>query len=318
MASPQISFGINLTVEGYWNVAEFARRAEELGFDRVSTGEHVMDGNPPRPTMLTIPAMAAAAGATHNLRVMTGIVIAPLYHPVLLAKLISTLDLVSNGRLDFGIGISGQRGTRVEFDALEIPVRTRGRRTDEILEALKRLWTEEHVTHQGRFFNFEDITLLPQPCQRPYPPIWIAGRSEAAMKRAALHADGWYPYLFTVRRIKASNDTIRRMAAEANRDLSGFHWGLNQPTSISEDRKEALSVAVAHVGRRYVTPERSAEDIAQTLCVTGTPRECIKAVEDRIEAGVRDINFGFLSADSADLFRQMELFSRQVMPYFRS
>jgi alkanesulfonate monooxygenase SsuD/methylene tetrahydromethanopterin reductase-like flavin-dependent oxidoreductase (luciferase family) len=206
----------------------------------------------------------------------------------------------------------------VEFDALEIPVRTRGRRTDEILEALKRLWTEEHVTHQGRFFNFEDITLLPQPCQRPYPPIWIAGRSEAAMKRAALHADGWYPYLFTVRRIKASNDTIRRMAAEANRDLSGFHWGLNQPTSISEDRKEALSVAVAHVGRRYVTPERSAEDIAQTLCVTGTPRECIKAVEDRIEAGVRDINFGFLSADSADLFRQMELFSRQVMPYFRS
>jgi alkanesulfonate monooxygenase SsuD/methylene tetrahydromethanopterin reductase-like flavin-dependent oxidoreductase (luciferase family) len=138
------------------------------------------------------------------------------------------------------------------------------------------------------------------------------------MKRAALHADGWYPYLFTVRRIKASNDTIRRMAAEANRDLSGFHWGLNQPTSISEDRKEALSVAVAHVGRRYVTPERSAEDIAQTLCVTGTPRECIKAVEDRIEAGVRDINFGFLSADSADLFRQMELFSRQVMPYFRS
>jgi len=318
MASHQITFGINLTVEDYWNVAEFAQRAEELGFDRVATGEHVMDGNPPRPTMLSLPAMAAAAGATRNLRVMTGIVIAPLYHPVLLAKLVSTLDVVSHGRLDFGIGISGQRETRVEFDALEIPVGTRGRRTDEILEVLKRLWTEEHVTHHGRFFNFEDITLLPQPSQKPYPPVWIAGRSDAAMMRAALHGDGWYPYLFTVRRIKASNDTIRQMAAEVHRDLSGFHWGLNQPTSISEDSKEAMSAAVAHVGHRYVTPERTAEDIAQALCVTGTPQECIKAIEDRIEAGVRAINFGFLSADSTSLFRQMELFARQVMPYFRS
>ena len=104
-------------------MAEFAKRAEELGFDRVTTGEHIMDGNPPRPTLMTLPAMAAA-GATRNLRVMTGIVIAPLYHPVLLAKLVATLDLISGGRLDFGIGISGQRDTRIEFEALEIPVRT--------------------------------------------------------------------------------------------------------------------------------------------------------------------------------------------------
>ena len=93
-----------------------------LGFDRITTGEHVMDGNPPRPTLMNIPMMAAAAGATKNLKVMTGIVIAPLYHPVMLAKLITSVDVVSQGRLDFGIGISGQRGTRIEFDALGIPV----------------------------------------------------------------------------------------------------------------------------------------------------------------------------------------------------
>ena len=317
MATPKITFGCNLGVEGYWNVTEFAQKAEELGYDRITTGEHIMDGNPPRPTMLTIPAMAAAAGATRNLRVMTGIVIAPLYHPVLLAKLVTTLDLVSNGRLDFGIGISGQRETRVEFDALEIPVRTRGQRTDEMLEIMKRLWTEEHVTHQGRFFKFSEVTLLPQPVQRPHPPIWIAGRSDAAMERAALRADGWYPYLFTVRRIKASNDTIRKIAGDAGRDLSSFHWGLNQPTSIAEDSKEAMGVAVAHVGQRYVTPERSAEDIAQSLCVTGTPDQCSQAISDRIDAGVRDFNFGFLAGDSASLFRQMELFAKKVMPGFR-
>ena len=317
MPTPQVTFGCNFTVEEYWDVVEFAQKAEELGFDRITTGEHLMDGNPPRPTLLNIPVMAAAAGATRTLRVMTGIVIAPLYHPVMLSKLVTSLDLVSKGRLDFGIGVSGQRGTQVEFDALGIPVRTRGRRTDEMLEVMKRLWTEEHVSHQGRFFNFEDVTLVPRPQQQPYPPIWVAGRSDAAMRRAALHGDGWYPYLFTVRRLRATNETVRKMAADAGRDLAGFHWGLNQPTAISEDRAEALATAVTHVGQRYVTPERTAEDIAQALCLTGTPQDCIKAIEERIDAGVRDFIFGFLSADAAGLYRQMELVSRQVIPYFR-
>ncbi len=317
MPPPQLTFGCSLSLDGYWDVGELAQRAESLGFDRVTTGEHVMDGNPPRPTLLTIPAMAAAAGATRTLRVMTGIVIAPLYHPVMLAKLVATLDVISQGRLDFGIGISGQRNTEAEFEALDIPVRTRGRRTDEMLGVMKRLWTEEQVSHQGRFFGFQNTTLLPQPAQKPYPPIWIAGRSEAAMRRAALHGDGWYPYLFTVRRLKASNETIRQMAAEAGRDLEGFHWGLNQPTAISQDREEALGLAVANVGQRYVTPDRSAQDIAQALCVTGTPQDCVQAVEERVEAGVRDFNFGFLGDNSTQLFAQMEMFAKQVIPHFR-
>ena len=137
------------------------------------------------------------------------------------------------------------------------------------------------------------------------------------MQRAALHGDGWYPYLFTVRRLKATNDTVRQMATDAGRDLTGFHWGLNQPTAIAEDRAEALATAVAHVGHRYVTPERSAEDIAQALCITGTAEDCIKAIEDRIDAGVRDFMFGFLSADAAGMYRQMEIVAKQVIPYFR-
>ena len=318
MALPEVTFGCSLAVEGYWDVAEMARRAEALGFDRVTMGEHVMDGNPPRPTLLNIPALAAAAGATSTIRIMTGIVIAPLYHPVMLAKLATSLDLVSNGRLDFGIGISGQRDTEIEFQALDIPVRTRGRRTDEILEVMKRLWTEEHVSHNGRFFSFDDVTLLPQPAQKPYPPIWVAGRSEAAMRRAAVSGDGWYPYLFTVRRLKATNETVRNFAAEAGRDLTRFHWGLNQPTAISDDPQKALELAVANVGQRYITPERSAEDIAKALCVSGTPEDCVLAIQERIDAGVRDINFSFLSSDADGLYQQMEMFSRSVIPQFRS
>jgi probable F420-dependent oxidoreductase len=317
MATPKVIFGVNLSVDDYGDAGEFGKQAELLGYDRVSTGEHIMDGNPPRPTLMSIPAMAAAAGATNTIRVMTGIVIAPLYHPIMLAKMITSLDIVSKGRLDFGIGISGQRGTRVEFDALEIPVNTRGRRTDEILEVLTRLWNEEHVTHNGRDFHFQDVTLLPKPVQSPNPPIWVAGRSEAAMRRAISVGNGWYPYLFTVRRLKSTNDALKVMATEAGRDMTTFHWGLNQPTAISADGESARASAVQNVGQRYVTAERSAEDIAQALCVTGKPEDCIKAVEDRIEAGVREINFGFLADNSNEMFAQMKLFSEKVMPYFK-
>ena len=158
MNGGKITFGCSLSVEDYWDVPAFARRAEELGFQRITMGEHIMDGNPPRPTVLNLPAMAAAAGATEYIRIMTGIVIVPLYHPVMLAKMVASVDQVSGGRLDFGIGISGQRGTHVEFDALGISTRTRGRRTDEMLDVMKRLWTEEHVSHRGQFFEFDDVT----------------------------------------------------------------------------------------------------------------------------------------------------------------
>jgi alkanesulfonate monooxygenase SsuD/methylene tetrahydromethanopterin reductase-like flavin-dependent oxidoreductase (luciferase family) len=235
----------------------------------------------------------------------------------MLAKLAATVDVVSGGRLDFGVGISGQRGTKVEFDAVGVSVRTRGRRTNEMLQVMKRLWTEEHVSHHGDFFDFEDVTLLPQPVQKPHPPIWVAGRSEAAMRRAALLGDGWYPYLFTVRRLRQSNESIRQFASEAGRDLTGFHWGLNQPTAIMEDPEEALALAVENVGQRYVTPERSAEDIARALCVTGTAEDCVAAIQERIDAGVREIHFSFLATEAPQFYQQMEMFSRQVIPHFR-
>jgi probable F420-dependent oxidoreductase len=317
MAASKITFGVCLAVDDYWDIPEFARRSEDMGYSRVTMGEHIMDGNPPRPTLLNLPAMAAAAGATSKIRIMTGIVIAPLYHPVTLAKMVVSVDQVSRGRLDFGIGISGQRGTKIEFDAVGVDVHTRGKRTDEMLQVMQRLFTEEHVSHHGDFFDFDDVTLLPFPAQKPYPPIWVSGRSEAAMKRAGVMGDGWYPYLFTVRRIKASNEMVRQYAAEAGRDMSNFYWGLNQPTAISTDASEAVALAVSNVGERYVTPERSAESIAQALCIAGTPEDCIKAVEDRIEAGVEHINLGFLASEPEALYRQMEMFASQVMPQFQ-
>ena len=116
------------------------------------------------------------------------------------------------------------------------------------------------------------------------------------MRRAALHGEGWYPYLFTNRRIRWSNDMVRQFAAEAGRELDGFHWGLNQPTAISTNGDEAMELAVRNVGERYVTPDRSAEDIARALCVAGTPDDCAREMEAKIEAGVEHVNLGFLAS----------------------
>ena len=181
---------------------------------------------------------------------------------------------------------------------------------------MKRFWTEEHVSHTGRYFNVTDVTLVPKPYQVPGPPIWVAGRSEAAMRRAVIHGNGWYPYLFTVRRLKSTNEEIVSIAKDLGKDLSDFHWGLNQPTAISLDSGTAMASAVRNVGQRYVTPERSAEDIAKALCVTGTPEECIQSIQDRLAVGVKEINFGFLSDTADEMYKQMELFAREVMPHF--
>jgi len=316
MPTPPVTFGCSVNQVAPQHITEFAQRAEALGYDRLVMGEHVQDGNPPIPRFLSLPVLAAAAAATKRIRVMTGIVIAPLYHPVMLAKLVATVDHIASGRLDLGIGISGQRGTRIEYDILNVPVETRGRRTNEMLPLLRRLWTEEHVTHKGEFFQFEDATLLPQPVQRPCPPIWIAGRSDAAMKRAGTLGDGWYPYLFTVRRLKESNEIVRKHVEAAGRDLSKFHFGVAQPTSISDDPKEALAVAIANLGK-YATAQRSAEDVAKALCLTGTIKDCVKGIQDRIDAGVRDISLGFLAKNEQDTYRQMELAAKEVLPNFR-
>ena len=316
MPASSITFGCSINQIEPHHIAEFAQRAEALGYDRLVTGEHVQDGNPPIPRLLSLPVLSAAAAVTKRIRVMSGIVIAPLYHPVILAKLVATVDHIANGRFDFGIGLSGQRGTRIEYDILNVPVETRGRRVNEMLPLMRRLWSEEHVTHQGEFFRIEDATLLPQPVQKPCPPIWIAGRSDAAMQRAATLGDGWYPYLFTVRRLQESNQTARAHAAAVGRGLHRFHFGVAQPASIAEDRSEALAVAVANLGK-YATAQRSAEDVARALCLTGTVQDCIKGIQDRIDAGVRHVMLSFLGKNEQDIYRQTEAVAKQVMPAFR-
>jgi alkanesulfonate monooxygenase SsuD/methylene tetrahydromethanopterin reductase-like flavin-dependent oxidoreductase (luciferase family) len=241
-------------------------------------------------------------------RLVPSILLAPLYHPVMLAKLTATLDIASGGRLTLGVGVGGEYP--VEFEAMGVPVQERGARMNEVLRLLKRLWTEEHVTNEGRFYPLNDVTLLPRPLQQPHPPIWVAGRREAAMRRAVRYGDGWLPYFYSPERYRDSVERITAIAKETNRDLSGFQWAHYAFISIYDSREEA-----ARLGGRYSSRADMASIIGQ-YAILGTVADCIRRMEEYIEAGARYFTFTW-SCKPEDVDRHIETVTREIIPYFR-
>ena len=312
MDAPDLKFGAGLT-GGAAETARQARWLEELGFDYLSSGEHYMRGNPPGPTHTALPLLAVAAGATERIRVASTIVLAPFYHPTVLAKLATTLDIASGGRLTLGIGVGGEYP--VEFEAAGLNVRQRGRRTNECLEALRRLWTEEHVSYQGRHFRLDDVTLLPRPAQQPHPPVWVSGRRDAAMARAARHGDGWMPYFYDPSRYRNSVEKIRRFAEESGRSLDGFQWAYFPYISIYDTVEQAAEVAARALGGRYLRSGGFA-DIVHRYCLLGPVEACVARLQEYIDAGARHIIFS-VACDREDRERHVETIAREIIPQLK-
>lgn len=194
-------FGINMgpCADGQAAV-RVAQAAEAAGFESVWTGEHVVLPDPqaapsplPPQTPILDPAvtLAALAVTTTRLRLGTGIIILPQRNPVVLAKELASVDVLSGGRLIFGLGIGY---LKAEFDALGTPFSHKGARAVEHLEAMLALWTAAQPAYEGRFVSFRGIDAQPRPVQRPHPPIVIGGRTPAAFRRAVQHANGWYGF----------------------------------------------------------------------------------------------------------------------------
>jgi len=180
--------------------ARVARAAEAAGFDSVWTAEHVVLPDPrtpdspiPAQTPLLDPAVALAHVAAHtsSIRLATGIVILPQRNPLVLAKELASLDVVSGGRLIFGVGAGY---LRAEFEALGASFDDRGARMDECLDAIRAMWTAEKPEYRGRFFSFGNIDAQPRPVQQPHPPIVLGGLSAPALRRAARCGNGWYGF----------------------------------------------------------------------------------------------------------------------------
>ena len=176
-------------------IVQTAAKAEELGFDALFVNDHVIVDDSPRseswrnvydPLMV----LAYVAARTTTVLLGTSVLIMPYRNPVVTAKMIATLDQMSGGRAVLGVG-SGWN--ELEYNALGVPFRQRGARTDEYLRIWQACWAPGPATFHGRFFNFDNMHVNPKPLQQPHPPLWIGGSSQASLRRAARFGSVWQP-----------------------------------------------------------------------------------------------------------------------------
>ena len=207
-----MKYGIMLPSRGEMarpeNIVPIAHKAEELGFAVMMFPDHVIlpnDVDSPYPytesgvfpgtdtneTVEQLTMLAYLAGQTKSIRLVTSVMIVPHRPPVLTAKVLSTIDVLSNGRVTVGVGVGW---LRKEFEALQTPpFEERGAVTDEYIQIFKELWTSDSPHFEGKYHSFSDLSFVPKPVQKPHPPIWVGGESRRAMRRAAELGDGWQP-----------------------------------------------------------------------------------------------------------------------------
>ena len=304
-------FGAGLALDAS-EVARQARWMEELGYEYFSAGEHYMRGDPPGPSHASLPLLGVAAGATEKIRILSSVLLVPFYHPVVLARTTATLDIASSGRLTLGVGVGGEFPG--EFEATGLKVKQRGRRTNECLEILLRLWQGERVNYEGRHFQLNGASINPPPAQNPHPPIWVSGRREAAMRRAVLFGDGWMPYFYSPERYQDSVTKINQFAQERGRDLTNFQWAHFPYISIYPTEEEAANVAARELGGQYVYGGDFI-NIVRNYCVLGPVDRCIARLQAYIDVGVRHIVFSIVCPPE-DRARHIESIAKEIIPHF--
>jgi probable F420-dependent oxidoreductase len=255
-----------------------AAEAEALGFDSLWAGDHVAF---PAPILDPLQVLACFASHTQRVQLGTCVYLLPLRHPTVVAKMVSSLDFISGGRVVFGIGVGGEFPG--EFQASGVPVNERGPRTNEGIGILRRLWRDEDVEHAGRFFHFTGVRLKPAPVQPGGPPIWIGGRSDAALRRTARLGDGYVGYLLHPEGFGERMDRIRSLAAKYGRDPGAIAAALMTFAVVDPDRGAAVEQASAILGTMYGRDMRGA---AARYCVAGSADDCRQAVQRYAAAGV--------------------------------
>lgn len=258
-------------------IALLLERLESGGFESAWTGEHVVlvdPQEPPSPVapespfLDTIATLAFAASATTRLKLGSGIILLAQRQPIILAKELAGIDILSKGRLLFGVGVGYVKG---EFDALGIPYEERGPRVSEHIEAIRTLWTQEQPSFEGRFSSFSGIQSRPLPVQRPHPPILVGGASPPAFRRAVAQGDGWYGFYqdldATAVALRGLEDAAKH--TERPKELGSLEISITPPGPVDRDtmrRYEDLGVSRLVVMRSFEDMSRdSAQDAKQKV-----------------------------------------------------
>lgn len=276
-----VSFGV--AGAGDIDIPAWAANAERAGFDVLGVGEHLFFNVP---TTNSFVALSAAAAVTSRIQLMSSIALLPLYPAALVAKLATALDQLSGGRFHLGIGIGGENPS--EFTAVGVPVEERGARASEALEVIRRLWTEDEVVHDGRFTQLDGVTLRPKPVAPGGPPVWVAGRSDAAIRRAARLGDGWLPYMYTPEMIARDLEVYREELVAAGRSPDSARVGMTVFTAVDDDEGRGYRTVLETLERNYAQPFA---DLVPKYTLYGSPQRCLERVGEYLDAGVDTIMF---------------------------
>src|ERR1044071_5679790 len=230
----------------------------------------------PNPTLDPIVCMAYLASRLKNMKFGTSALVLPTRHPVVLAKQLATLDFLCRGRLLLVVGLGGD-GTQ-DFEAVGVRREDRAKRADEAIVLMKKLWSEEKTTFAGQFYATEELALSPRPAQRAGPPVWIGGRSKAALRRAGRLGDGWLASSVTPDEVAAGIEMIRGSAEQAGRLVPEDHYGVLIPYCFATTKAEALDLAGPAIRRR--------DDVApEDYSAQGTPRQVLDRLREYVAAG---------------------------------
>jgi probable F420-dependent oxidoreductase len=286
-----VSFGIqgsgqqvDRSVPDAGYLRELAQAAEELGYDSIWAGDHISYRNP---IVDIVVALSTFAASTARISIGAGVVLLPLRHPSVVAKEFASLDHVSGGRLILGVGVGGE-GAK-DFEAVGVDPGERGARTDESMRALRELF-RGRASFSGRFFSFDDVEIEPGPAQAGGPPLWVGGRSRAAISRATRLGDGWIPIWVSVERFKAGLAQLPEHVVPA----------VTLPAHVGSKRR-----LYAHLRQRYAG--EFGEHVVDRYCVAGAPEECEARIREYVDAGARHLVFNIAEPEDAERLAEVVL-----------
>ena len=305
----KVRFGAITTAADREHALKTVSSISRWGYDGIWMGDHVAFVGPMDDPLTQLTYLSAL---DPSLIFGTSIYLLPLRNPATVAKMVATVDrLMGAGHFIFGVGVGGEFPP--EYEACGVPLKQRGGRANEGIEIIKRLWTGEPVEYHGKYFSFGKITMLPKPRTPGGPPVWVGGRADAALRRAARLGDGWMPYVVTPKRVAEGLEFIAREAEKAGRKLERFGTALHLFVTIGPSYEDALDIAAEYLSKRYAMDFR---EPAKRYAAMGKPADVAARIDEFVKAGIRDINVDVVSS-AAGRDAQHEQFAREVIPILR-
>ncbi len=280
-----------------------AENAEAVGLDSLWLSDHIVTRNP---TLDITCLFSMIAARTKKLKMGPSVLTLPARHPIQIAKTYATLDYISGGRMIMAVG----SGSDVrDLEACGVPPQERGKRLDEGIGILRRLWTEDNVTHHGQFYDFENVSINPKPRKGPLD-IWIGGKSDAILKRVVRLGDGWFPALTSPDEFKRDMDKLIAFGEEAGRKVNPRESGVLLLAHVERDKKAAWEKVAPFLRGLNMPPEEVA-----ARCIVGPPEECVERLQHFVEAGC--VKFVLRPACPPDeIMNQIELYGKEILPHF--